>query len=884
MRATNFEIIPFEDDEWEQDTSGNDSQHDFQESLSSSGYPPFTYWDVLRQESSDVPFETRPGSSVVKIPTSSVKPRIPNARSHLRLAHLASILAISHPWFGIDRVFHNAQAAGVLALKHLNERSPSVMPDLPERMDACPDLFFTMDMYDTQFSPIHAARQFANDIVGPTHSLATPHPTAIAGATLSEVSKTLAILGGVNEIPQISHISAAESLDNTETYPYFCRSSASNSGMAQGLAVFMHSLSETSRHVAILYARDELGRSHHNNFSDMARRLGISVFSAPYELHDPKSLDDAINKVINSGYKYVSLAPAQSTFNVVAQRAFELGLGGQDYVFFLSESCVDVISAGYTLNATTEYGAASILNGTGIVLLHAPGKEEYVESMQKEFLDDPATMAYYTRKHPAKDLFTAVGFDFDPALDAQVSNFAGALQNSQYDAVIAAGLAACQSETDFFTGPEVYENIKNLDFSGSSQIPTHFMNDTCSRDMQYFGYVVLNLLAKEPKDGLIRFETRGAAMVDANENVITLQNYTFRDGTSIAPPSIPDQEIDMNKIPLHFQLLAWTVAFIVMLLATALGVWTIVKRNTASVRVRQPMFLSMCCVGTCLLASSIIPMGLQEPTENLGAACMSSLWLSSVGFVVGFSALFSKTWRVNRLFNNAQRFRRHTIDVLVPFLVLSSINVIILVAMTIVAPLQWTRQFTDSLDPYGRPLESYGSCTASNDNTKWFLLPLLAINFFAVLLSNIQIFLSRNLPRNLNESKEVAFSMLMLLEACLVGIPVLIVVNESPTARFLLPTKVRQQRSVSVVVSTNSLNLRSSFNSVRRSNTLNLRFSISSLRWTSFRASRSSMGASATSNGGIDRVRKQLILEHAEDQTGGPTELHPDDDGSEFAV
>lgn len=141
--------------------------------------------------------------------------------------------------------------------------------------------------------------------------------------------------------------------------------------------------------------------------------------------------------------------------------------------------------------------------------------------------------------------------------------------------------------------------------------------------------------------------------------------------------------------------------------------------------------------------------------------------------------------------------------------------------MTVVAPVEWKRQSMDSNDQYGRVLETYRSCKASNDKTKWFLGSLFALNFLAVLLSNFQIFLARNLPRKLNESKDVAFSMIMLLEACLVGVPVLVVVKDSPTARFLVPTslvvvvclavvapqvpsKVQQQRHVSVRGSTDA--------------------------------------------------------------------------------
>ena len=311
----------------------------------------------------------------------------------------------------------------------------------------------------------------------------------------------------------------------------------------------------------------------------------MSVVGAPYELNDPQSLDDAIRTIRESGYRYVSLAPGVGTFSVVAQRAHDLGLRGEDYVFFVSEGTIEVVSTNFALNATTEYGAASILNGTGIVLIHAPGKEEYQSSMIQDFLENPSTMEYYTRKHPAKDLFLADDFRFDPVADAQQSTFAAALQHSNYDAIMALGLAACNSEKDFFTGPELYENIKSLDFSGASQIPVYF-RDTCSRDMEPFQYTALNLVAKEPERGMIKFDTRLVSMFsfreslqNLNETVIPIQPHIFRDGTSIPKPSIPGLEVGTNLIPQPLQILGWILAGIVMTLSLALGVWTVWKQR-----------------------------------------------------------------------------------------------------------------------------------------------------------------------------------------------------------------------------------------------------------------------------------------------------------------
>ncbi|CAB9511753.1 acid type B receptor subunit 2 [Seminavis robusta] len=762
--------------------------------------PAFDYYEELRHNTS-IPFRVQDGSSIVSIPAEFTQLANHNLTS-IRLAHIASMLAVTNPlYWRIDPIWHNVQAAGVLALKHLNERSGRVIPELPQRMESCPDLFFTMDPYDSIFSPIHAAGQFALSIVNRKHSLQTPLPIALSGATRSEVSETLATLSGVLGIPQVSPISTSESLDHKEMFPFFCRTTSTNDAIARGLAALIHSWGTEHPHVAVLYARNTVGISHHKYFSNAGRNMGIHILGAPYEVGNQKSLDDAIQRVIDSGYRYISLAPELGGFAATAQRAYELGLGrANDYVFVLSETNVEVITAGYALPNASHYGAASILNGSVIILPSPPPTLAYQEAMQEEFLDSTHVMEYYTQKHPAKQLFLKEAFVFDPILDAKRSNFAGGMQSSQYDVIMTLGMAACQMEDPFFTGPQLFEAIRNTSFHGLTGT-IRFQEDTCSRDPTTVHYLAYNFVAKPlDENGLYWFDTNTHANVllesnvssfgEVQERIEVLQNYTYRDGTSMPPPSIPPVELDMNHISLGAQILGLVLAFLVMILAVALATWSLVHRKTRVVRQKQPLFLVMCCVGAIHMAGSIIPLSLQEPTEHLDAACMSTLWLASMGFSTAFAALSSKTWRVNTIFQHAQRFRRIQVthrDVSLPVVVILMINLSLLCAMQAVAPLVWKRVLVDNnYDIYDRPKESYGTCAPSSSTTRWLLGAIFFLNFGAVLLSNIQVYLSRNLPHNLSESKEVAFSMLMLLEACLVGIPVLVLVHDIPNVRFIV--------------------------------------------------------------------------------------------------
>ena len=199
----------------------------------------------------------------------------------------------------------------------------------------------------------------------------------------------------------------------------------------------------------------------------------------------------------------------------------------------------------------------------------------------------------------------------------------------------------------------------------------------------------------------------------------------------------------------------------------------------------------MLCVGTVIMASSIIPLSLQEPVaqEGLDIACMAMPWLYTIGFSTAFSALFSKTWRINKVVRNSvelQRVRVQARDVIWPFVLLTTTNMIILTTWTAIAPLQWTRSFLPTIDQYGRGLETYGTCSFASEKSRVFLLLLATINGMVVVFANYQSFIGRNNPSDFNESKYVALSMASLLECFLIGGPLLVILGENPEADFCI--------------------------------------------------------------------------------------------------
>jgi len=228
-----------------------------------------------------------------------------------------------------------------------------------------------------------------------------------------------------------------------------------------------------------------------------------------------------------------------------------------------------------------------------------------------------------------------------------------------------------------------------------------------------------------------------------------------------------------------------------IVMATSLGfmAWIVYNRKEKIVRCSQPKFLVMLCVGTFIMGSAIATLSVDDHNaspEAADRACMAAPWLVSMGFIISFSALFSKIWRINKIFHNP-RFRRVTVtetDVLVPFAVLFAVNVALLLAWTLSDPLRYKRLSVESSNPWN----TYGTCQYEKRWTISFIVGIIAVNFGAILLACAQAYRARQISDEFSESKWVGITIASWLQVIIVVFPVMMLVKENPTAVYFLRT------------------------------------------------------------------------------------------------
>ena len=210
------------------------------------------------------------------------------------------------------------------------------------------------------------------------------------------------------------------------------------------------------------------------------------------------------------------------------------------------------------------------------------------------------------------------------------------------------------------------------------------------------------------------------------------------------------------------------------------------NRTMMILKTMQPIFLVTVCGGVFIMAFTILPLSLDDQVldeAGVDAACMAIPWTLSMGMTVIFSALFSKLWRVNKLFSTAT-FRKLVVkekDVLAPFALLFSLNAVLLITFNVVDPLR-----SERLTVEGEEWKSYSACRAGTVGYA-LMYSISAVNMVALLLACYQAFRARNISGEFSESRSVGLAVGCWLQVLLVGFPALYLVDpdDIETSYFL---------------------------------------------------------------------------------------------------
>lgn len=273
----------------------------------------------------------------------------------------------------------------------------------------------------------------------------------------------------------------------------------------------------------------------------------------------------------------------------------------------------------------------------------------------------------------------------------------------------------------------------------------------------------------------------------SNNDFIDLVPFVYADGSNNLPLALrdtPEQNYLDPRIRAFF-LILMAIAYVVIFLS---ALWVFIYRSHSVVVASQPMFLYSLCFGS---AVTTINMWLYGNDESYGwdetmldASCVASIWISSIGNLILYCALFTKVshgspaswmevhlyfcsefsnvlsyrcqhWRVNRLMRGKST-RISTWLLLWPSILLISTTLSILMFWTLGKEFGWERKEIDTITG-----ESIGQCNGDIVPWLYVIMLLLAV---PVILSGVMAYKALGIDDLYSEGKWVLTFILVQLQ------------------------------------------------------------------------------------------------------------------------
>jgi len=222
--------------------------------------------------------------------------------------------------------------------------------------------------------------------------------------------------------------------------------------------------------------------------------------------------------------------------------------------------------------------------------------------------------------------------------------------------------------------------------------------------------------------------------------------------------------------------------------AVVFSLWTHKLRKHRVVKASQPLFLELIGFGTFVMASSIVPLSIDDSIASergCSMACIAFPWLFSLGFAITFSALYAKIWRLNKVTNAARQFRKLVITEqhgVLPIVAVFTINGVLLLCWTLIDPLKWQRQPVKE----GDPSSTYGFCESEGNASTAFITLLVLLDLSALVLACVQAYRARDMNDELTESRWLGVACASWVQVLAIGAPVIALTRNQPVASYFV--------------------------------------------------------------------------------------------------
>lgn len=573
--------------------------------------------------------------------------------------------------------------AMALAVQHLNTGNPSIVNTLGKlRESMCSNTVFTIEYVDTRNDPGLVINEVFNVTERKVEDYGYKMPCSFVGAGGSAVTLPSALLTGHKGYMKVSGTSTASQLDYDDQYPNFARTIPPESDNVVPIIAYFTDILELE-YLAVIHMNEPYGNSFAEALARETDKLGVLNVRRISIDSTGDTIKSALNELKASQYRYVfAVMPNTHFYNELLFTAFEIGLAGKKshYQWFFSDSFSD--NGGIDLSNNTLRMAYT---GTGKIrpsagrLYHNSKFNDFASQLRdlstsREGIEYTYRMVSTWPKN-SYDNFTDE--DIFTSNSNCTSNSPRDTSAFLYDATIAVGMSACYAiglgNGQGFTGDAQFDLLtQQTRFDGATG-DVDFDNITGSRTYSSTSYELTNYMTEEWLD-----DSTGKYRTDYKKTITNSyykgewvnggETFIFSNGMTM--PNQPDQVTPRNPqenlTPTYMKVLALSFSAFSMVLAIGFGLWTWRHRSTRVVKASQPFFLFLLLFGVIMVASSIIPYSMDDntfpesacdkdddstfPLSACDRTCTAIFWLIFPGLSIVFSALFTKTYRINLMY------------------------------------------------------------------------------------------------------------------------------------------------------------------------------------------------------------------------------------------
>lgn len=613
---------------------------------------------------------------------------------------------------------------------------------------------------------------------------------AVVGPETPEAVQAVSLITEDIGIPHIAYGTIDERLSDAQQFPSIARPMTEIHMFVESAIRYIQRTGKERNYISFIHDLMQYGEQIEHTIFEVMDSYGVELTHHHIVHGDPSSVVNALEFVQTDGYRTIIIGTDQTAFlERIAEAAELLEMNGPEYFYIIMDLSFPSAKLA-SIEQEVDSPLDKLLRGAAIFRMLEPfqyiASDKFKETWTSQGSDfvDRVNQALPGR---STNSFLETGNDKSQHYVAEAKHFQkgdgpSTLSSFVYDSVMLIGLSACRlssshqyggEDRDFYSSSfDHTQEILNTEFEGASGKVKFYEGE----NSRLYDGIVFGVYNVRPgtldKDSGTRGYEEILTNIDKGGGWEDLEAFVFFDGTSDQP--MPLRTVfEENYLPRSLMIFGLVMMSIALLIALGSGIWVFRNRRRSIVRAAQPEFLHCICIGSSLVALSMIFISFDESygwsTDQLSAACATFPWLFVVGYLVMYCAVYCKLLRVRKVFSLNRR-KVTIFQVLWPFLLILASSIVVLIAWTVIDPLQWERVVLAE-----RPLETYGRCTSSNMVP--FVVPLFLLVGIITAMVLFIAWKARDIQAEFCEWNYCFYGVFIHLQMMAVGIPLYIVLN-----------------------------------------------------------------------------------------------------------